>query len=180
MGWCEKEIPLLHPSMTSLPMAISQETQPPPSAAYLFHPVHIFENRHKPGWLLWTPFHIIIPARNAAKASPQELRGHMWQEAEYFRAGWWVPEMSFEPSALGASTEQHDFTAVGQNKETTKITYLVNFSKTFFLIELLDRCIMYCGCPTYINTSENKAFCISNDSTDAGSVLTIEKSIFKC
>lgn len=88
--------------------------------------------------------------------------------------------MSFEPSALGASTEQHDFTAVGQNKETTKITYLVNFSKTFFLIELLDRCIMYCGCPTYISTSENKAFCIGNDSTDAGSVLTIEKSIFKC
>lgn len=89
--------------------------------------------------------------------------------------------MSFEPSALGASTEQHDFTAVGQNKETTKITYLVNFSKTFFfLIELLDCCIMYCGCPTYINTSENKAFCIGNDSTDAGSVLTIEKSIFKC
>lgn len=35
MGWREKEIPLLHPSMTSLPMAISQEMQQPPSAAYL-------------------------------------------------------------------------------------------------------------------------------------------------
>lgn len=40
MGRCEKEIPLRHPSMTSLPMAISQETQAPPSAAYLSPHTH--------------------------------------------------------------------------------------------------------------------------------------------
>lgn len=33
---------------------------------------------------------------------------------------------------------------------------------------------MYCGYATYISTRENKAFCIGNDSTDAGSVLTSE------
>lgn len=86
MGRCEKEIPLLHPSMTSLPMAISQETQAPPSAAYL-SPVHIPASRQKPAWLLPTLLRIKIPARKAAKASPQELQGHMWQEAECFRVG---------------------------------------------------------------------------------------------
>ena len=93
------------------------------------HPVHILENRHKPGWLWWTLLHILIPARNAAKASPQELQGHTWQEAECFSVGWWVPETSFEPSAWEMSTEEHDFTAVVQNKEISKGAYSKNLSK---------------------------------------------------
>ena len=33
---------------------------------------------------------------------------------------------------------------------------------------------MYCGHATYISTRENKVFCVGNDSTDTGRVLTSE------
>lgn len=37
--------------------------------------------------------------------------------------------MSFEPLAQGVSTDKRDFTDVGQNGETTKGEYSMNFSK---------------------------------------------------
>lgn len=37
---------------------------------------------------------------------------------------------------------------------------------------------MHRGYATYISTRENKAFCIGNDSTDAGRALTSENEYF--
>lgn len=115
MGWCEKEIPLLHPSMTSLPMAISQETQQPPSVAHLSTLyISLKTDRGQTGY--GEPCSIF----QQEMLEKQHLRNYTWQESENFRASWWVPEKSLETSAREASKEEQDFTAVGQNKEITK------------------------------------------------------------